>query len=317
MGLYLGIDTSNYTTSVAVYDSVNREVVQSKRLLPVKSGELGLRQSDALFHHTVALPELVEETLSKIEYSKFDAVAVSNKPRNVNGSYMPCFLAGVSVARGIAAALGVPCYFFSHQEGHIAAAMYSVDRMDLLTSKFVAFHLSGGTTEALLVKPDNSGDHIFNAEIIAKSLDLKAGQSVDRIGVMLGLDFPAGAALDVLAQSSDKEYKLKPFMRDCDCSFSGLENRAKDLFNKGEKKEDIAKYCFDYIKYALDSMTRAIIERYGELPLLFSGGVMSNTIINKFITERYNAFFASPIFSSDNAAGIAILASVRDEKNGR
>lgn len=316
MGLYLGIDTSNYTTSVAVYDSVSKQVVQSKRLLPVKSGELGLRQSDALFHHTVALPELVEETLSKIEYKKIDAVAVSNRPRNVSGSYMPCFLSGVSVARGIAAALGVPCYFFSHQEGHIAAAMYSANRMDLLSQEFVAFHLSGGTTEALLVKP-HTGEHVFDAEIIAKSLDLKAGQSVDRIGVMLGLDFPAGMALDALAQKSDKEYKLKPFMRGCDCSFSGLENKAKDLFNKGEKKEDIAKYCFDYIKHALDSMTKAIIEQYGELPLLFSGGVMSNTIINKFITERYNAFFASPVFSSDNAAGIALLASVRNEKNGQ
>lgn len=316
MGLYLGIDTSNYTTSVAVYDSATGEIVQSKRLLPVKPGELGLRQSDALFHHTVALPELVEETLAKIELKQIDAVAVSNKPRNVNGSYMPCFLSGVSVARGIAAALDVPCYFFSHQEGHIAAAMYSAGRMDLINHRFVAFHLSGGTTEALLVEPDH-GDHIFKADIIAKSLDLKAGQSVDRIGVMLGLDFPAGMALDRLAQLSDKEYKLKPFMRGCDCSFSGLENKAKDLFDKGEKKEDIAKYCFDYIKSALDGMTRAIIEQYGELPLLFSGGVMSNTIINKFITGKYNAFFASPVFSSDNAAGIAILAAVRNEKNGQ
>jgi len=238
MGLYLGIDTSNYTTSVAVYDSFSHQVVQSKRLLPVKSGELGLRQSDALFHHTVALPELVEEVLSKIEHKKIDAVAVSNRPRNVNGSYMPCFLAGVSVARGIAAALGVSCYYFSHQEGHIAAAMYSADRMDLLSKEFVAFHLSGGTTEALLVKR-HTGEHIFDAEIIAKSLDLKAGQSVDRTGVMLGLDFPAGMALDALAQKSDKEYKIKPFMRGCDCSFSGLENKTRELFNKGEKKEDI------------------------------------------------------------------------------
>ncbi|MBR5273149.1 MAG: peptidase M22 [Clostridia bacterium] len=314
MGLYLGIDTSNYTTSVAVYDSASGEVVQSKRLLPVKSGELGLRQSDALFHHTVALPELVEQTLVKTECKKIDAVAVSDKPRNVNGSYMPCFLAGVSVAKGIAAALGVSCHFFSHQEGHIAAAMYSANKMDLLNQRFVAFHLSGGTTEALLVERD-AGEHIFNAEIIAKSLDLKAGQSVDRIGVMLGLDFPAGAALDRLAQQSDKEYKLKPFMRGCDCSFSGLENKAKDLFNKDEKKEDIAKYCFDYIKYALDGMTKAIIEKYGELPLLFSGGVMSNSIINKFITDKYNAYFAKPIFSSDNAAGIAILAAIRNENN--
>ncbi|MBR5773909.1 MAG: peptidase M22 [Clostridia bacterium] len=316
MGLYLGIDTSNYTTSVAVYNSETKQIEQVKRLLPVKEGELGLRQSDALFHHTVALPELIEELLSKTEYNKFDAVAVSNKPRNVSGSYMPCFLSGVSVARGIAAALGVPCYYFSHQEGHVAAAMYSAGRMDLINQEFVAFHLSGGTTEALLVKPD-SGEHVFDTEIIAQSLDLKAGQSVDRIGVMLGLKFPAGMALDALAQQSDKEYKIRPFMKGCDCSFSGLENKAKDLFNKGEKKEDIAKYCFDYIKCALDSMTRAIIEKYGERPLLFSGGVMSNTIIKKYITERYNAFFASPVFSSDNAAGIALLASVRNENNGQ
>ena len=138
-----------------------------------------------------------------------------------------------------------------------------------------------------------------------------------RSGVHDHMADPVRMALDALAQKSDKEYKLKPFMRGCDCSFSGLENKAKELFNKGEKKEDIATYCFDYIKHALDSMTKAIIEKYGERPLLFSGGVMSNTIIRKYITERYNAFFASPVFSSDNAAGIALLASVRNENNGQ
>ncbi len=153
MGRYLGIDTSNYTTSTALFDSENGEMQQQKKLLEVKSGEKGLRQSDALFQHVKMLPTLME----KLSFNGgITAVGYSARPRDVVGSYMPCFLAGEEAARCIAAALGALCFDFSHQAGHIAAALFSIGRLDMLNQKFIAFHVSGGTTDVLLCAPENS-----------------------------------------------------------------------------------------------------------------------------------------------------------------
>lgn len=185
----LGIDTSNYTTSAARLEK--GEIFQSKKLLPVKPGQLGLRQSDAVFHHVQQLPDRLEEVLQGAPPIR--AIGVSDRPRAQEGSYMPCFTVGVGTARALAAAAGAPLYRFSHQAGHIAAALYSAGQLALLEEQFLAFHVSGGTTEAVLVTPDK--DEILHAEIVASSLDLKGGQAVDRAGVLLGLSFPPGQSL--------------------------------------------------------------------------------------------------------------------------
>ena len=190
---FLGIDTSNYTTSAALF--ADGRVIQSKRLLPVKEGQIGLRQSDAVFHHVQQLPTMLD-VLWK-EQAALGGVGVSVRPRDQEGSYMPCFTVGYGAAKMIAGALSVPVYTFSHQAGHIMAALYSSDQIALCKKKFLAFHVSGGTTEALLVTPDK--EHVFHCELVAASLDLKAGQAVDRVGHMLGLPFPAGPALEKLA----------------------------------------------------------------------------------------------------------------------
>ena len=100
----LGVDTSNYATSLAVFDTAGEVVCAKKRFLPVKPGQLGLRQSDALFHHTTALPEMLHELAQEFDLTRIDAVGVSQKPRPAEGSYMPCFLAGVNAATAFAAA---------------------------------------------------------------------------------------------------------------------------------------------------------------------------------------------------------------------
>ena len=150
MSMYLGIDTSNYTTSVCLYDSDSGKVISKRKLLPVKDGELGLRQSDAVFHHIQQLPALFEEAFGNFS-DNIKAIGVSYAPRTEKGSYMPCFTVGTTAASILSSVLKVPVYRFSHQQGHIAAALYSVDRLDLLCQKHIAFHVSGGTTEALLV----------------------------------------------------------------------------------------------------------------------------------------------------------------------
>lgn len=304
--MYLGIDTSNYTTSLATFDG--EEVKQAKKLLTVKPGERGLRQSDAVFQHTVNMPNLFDS----LSVDGLQAVGVSNKPRNVEGSYMPCFLVGENVAVAVAKTNKINLHKTSHQVGHILAALYSANRLELINDEFIAFHLSGGTTEVLLVKPDK--DEIIKAQVIACSNDLKAGQAVDRTGVLLGLTFPCGKELDKLSLQSNKKYIIKPSMNELDCSLSGVENKAKQMYNNGEKNEDIAKFVLDYVAISVCEMLKRVQLKYGNMPVVFSGGVSSNTILRNNVNASFDAYFADSDFSLDNAAGTAIYAYLKDKK---
>ena len=306
----LGIDTSNYTTSLAAYDTDGGEIVQQKKLLPVAKGQLGLRQSDAVFHHTVQLPQLFGQLSETVSLIGVQAVGVSVSPRTGEGSYMPCFLAGVSAAQAFCAASGAKLHRFSHQQGHIAAALYSANRVDLMKERFLAFHVSGGTTDALLVEPDETG--LPQITLVASSLDLKAGQAVDRCGVMLGLDFPAGQALDDLAKRCSDDFRIKPVLKGANCSLSGIENKCRAMLTAGDSPERIAKFCICSICAALDKMAETLLAEYGDLPLVFSGGVMSNSLISRELGQKYGAYFAQPAFSCDNAAGVAIMAAARE-----
>ena len=308
--MYLGFDTSNYTTSLAMFDGKN--IFQQKKLLAVRHGERGLRQSEAVFQHTVNMPNLVNEL--DFDNEDINAVGVSARPRNIEGSYMPCFTVGINVATAVSKFTSSKLYITSHQVGHILAALYSVGKLELVNEEFIAFHLSGGTTEALLVKPDK--DEIIKAEIIAQSIDLKAGQAIDRTGVLLGLTFPCGREIDALSQKSDKNYKIKPSMKGLDCSLSGVENKVKAMIESGERREDTAKFVLTYISSTLEKMTELIIKKYGDLPLVYAGGVMSNSFIKSNILNKFdNAYFAKPEFSCDNAAGTAIYAYLKDKQN--
>lgn len=308
--MYLGFDTSNYTTSLAMFDGKN--IFQQKKLLTVRHGERGLRQSEAVFQHTVNMPNLVNEL--DFDNEDINAVGVSARPRNIEGSYMPCFTVGINVATAVSKFTSSKLYTTSHQVGHILAALYSVDKLELVNEEFIAFHLSGGTTEALLVKSDK--DEIIKAEIIAQSTDLKAGQAIDRTGVLLGLTFPCGREIDALSQKSDKNYKIKPSMKGFDCSLSGVENKVKAMIESGERREDTAKFVLTYISSTLEKMTELIIKKYGNLPLVYAGGVMSNSFIKSNILNKFdNAYFAKPEFSCDNAAGTAIYAYLKDKQN--
>ena len=179
MSEFLGIDTSNYTTSAAIYDDEKNKAVQEKMLLPVKSGECGLRQSDAVFHHTKQISSVLESLLKNSE--TFKAIGVSDRPRNIDGSYMPCFLVGKNAAEIISYTAKTDVFYTSHQIGHIAAALFSCGKLPLMNERFLAFHVSGGTTDCLLCTPDEN--EIINAQLFSSSLDLKAGQAIDRIAV--------------------------------------------------------------------------------------------------------------------------------------
>ena len=308
MSLYLGIDTSNYTTSVCLYDSENGGVVSERRLLPVRQGELGLRQSDAVFRHVQQLPGLFRSALDG-NTRPIKAIGVSERPRAVEGSYMPCFTVGMAAAEIVSSVTGAQLYGFSHQQGHIAAALYSIDRLDLIGERHVAFHVSGGTTEALLV---NGREGFLTTDLIAKTLDLNAGQLIDRVGVMLGLAFPCGRELEHLAVRCTDKIKAKATLKGFDCCLSGGENLAKKLLQEGKSPSYVARFAIEYVYAAIEGMSACIREEYGDLPFVYAGGVMSDAIIRERLTAKGGSLFALPAFSCDNAAGIAVLASMKD-----
>ena len=315
--MILGIDTSNYTTSAALISRNGEALLNAKLPLPVKEGERGLRQSDSVFHHVRGLPDaarMVGEVLAAHPDDPIAAVGVSETPRDTPGSYMPCFLAGVSAAEMTAQALGVPLLRFSHQAGHVMAALTSAcrkepDRRDaLLAEPFFAFHVSGGTTDLLLVNPDEK--RIFSIEQIGGSKDINAGQAVDRAGVMMGFPFPAGPSLDRAAAQA-AEQGIKPARASVSvegtfCNLSGLENRAAALWRETGDRAAVSLFVLDFIARTLEEMTKNAIGQYGRLPVIYAGGVMSSETVRR--TLGAYGMFADAAYSSDNAAGIAWLA---------
>ena len=311
IGIYFGIDTSNYTTSAAAV-TVAGEVFCAKRLLSVPQGSRGMRQSDALFCHTRDLSEIVEEVLGQVreKYGSFTllGVGVSDKPRPVEGSYMPCFLAGVNAAKTAAALAGVPLRLFSHQEGHIEAARFGAaeNGRSFEDKEFYAFHLSGGTTEFLRVRENENG---YSAEILAEALDLTCGQLIDRCGVKLGLGFPAGKELEKLAEKSDQHYRIAIPKKDGGINLSGFENKFDGMLSRGEAPEDLARFVFDVAEAAIPALLEFGKEKGA---VLFSGGVTSSHLLKEALAAE-NHFFAPPAYTADNAIGIALLCRKGDD----
>ena len=303
-GICLGLDTSNYTTSAACFDGETGR--QAARLLEVAPGALGLRQSEALFQHVKRLPGLLESLREDGALEMpVSVVGASTKPRWVEGSYMPCFLAGESVGRSIAASLGVPFFACSHQQGHIAAAAWASGRIDLLDRPCLAWHLSGGTTELLLVEPEGNELH---ARKIGGSSDISAGQLIDRTGQLLGLAFPAGKALDELSERWESGEHFSVKIHDLTFSLSGVENKVKERAAKGAGPEEIARFALATVADAVCRATDAARHRWPGLPVLCSGGVASNRLLRQVLTERCGAVFAPARYSTDNAMGVAVLA---------
>lgn len=306
MQYFLGVDTSNYTTSLCLVKD-GKVIANIRRLLPVKPGTTGLRQSDAVFLHTKALPELSKmlfENCKDYHPSLLKAVGVSSKPRDADGSYMPCFLAGISYASAISDSLGIPLYCFSHQEGHIKAAIFSCDFPSDYEKEFISFHVSGGTTEALLTKKTYNS---YECTVIGGTNDASAGQMIDRAGVLMGLSFPCGKELDILSQSSSKILPVCTSVKDTYFSMSGLENKTQKYLSNGESASDIAAFIFKSIAESLKKCLIAIRKQHGPLPAVFAGGVMSNTIIRNHLSKLENVYFALPELSTDNACGTALL----------
>lgn len=301
----IGVDTSNYTTSLSAVDSFGNPIANIKYPLRVAEGGRGLRQSDAVFEHTRNLPLAMEQLKNTVDLSQVAAIGYSEKPRNAEGAYMPCFLSGIAAAKCFAAASGACEFAFSHQDGHIRAACHSAGFKIEAGKPFAAFHISGGTTELLLVEPTQEG---LSVRLIGETKDLNAGQLVDRIGVHMGMKFPCGAEMDALALENQKKVKgVKVCVRGLDCNLSGGENLALKLYDETEDKALTCAFVFSVVAKTLSKITETLRETYPNIPVVYAGGVMGSRYIKSLLNFE-NIYFAKPELSSDNAVGVALLA---------
>ena len=298
----IGIDTSNYTTSIAYFDGVGGE--NCSKLLPVKQGELGLRQSDAVFAHIKSLPELSGRLFSHVQGKSVTAVGVSTKPRWVEGSYMPCFMVGYSHAKMLSDMLNVPLVEVSHQQGHVAASLWSADRLDLMEQPHLAWHLSGGTTELLLVEPDGKN---VRCTKIGGTTDISAGQLIDRTGQLLNLPFPSGKHLDAVSKEAVLKETFKVKCTNMEFSLSGVQNKVQQFHAAHGEDAETAAYALRCVAKAVYLATEQALKAYPGLEVVFSGGVASNSMLREVIAPL-KPVFSQPQFSTDNAMGVAVLA---------
>lgn len=311
--IILGIDTSNYKTSAALCSTDGRVLGDKRKFLTVRQGERGLRQSNALFQHVENLPQIIRAVLAEAnaEQTQICAVAASASPRNAEGSYMPCFNAGVSTGKSIAAVLGVPFYETSHQEGHIAAILNTIADVP---SDFLTLQLSGGTCELLRVGTSHLG---YQIEIIGGSKDISYGQVLDRVGVSLGMAFPCGEEMDDIAiKASYNEKRLKPVAVDGSyINLSGIETQAQRLTESVPREELICE-LFDRISDSIYRIVKNASAETGLETVVFAGGVSSSRYISKRLSElaagsRLRLEFGNQIYSSDNAVGVALIGGKR------
>ena len=297
----IGIDTSNYTTSVAYFDGQGG--INCSKLLPVKQGELGLRQSDAVFAHIKSLPELSGRLFSDVRPCAITAVGVSTRPRAVEGSYMPCFMVGYSHAKLIADMLGVPLVEVSHQQGHVAASLWSAGQLELMDEPHLAWHLSGGTTELLLVEPDGKN---VRCTKIGGTTDISAGQLIDRTGQLLQLPFPSGKHIDALSTDARMKDTFKVKCPGLEFSLSGVQNKVQQFHERNGIPAETAAFTLRCVAGAVCKATENALKEYPGLRVVFSGGVASNSTLRR-LTAQFDPIFSQPQFSTDNAMGVAVL----------
>lgn len=311
MRLFLGIDTSCYTTSLALIDGEGNLFSQARKLLKVPDGGRGLAQNEAVFQHVTNIPVLLNSLIETCDNLKIVAVAASNRPRPVEGSYMPVFKVGESFGRSIAALFGVPFIETTHQEGHAAAGIWSAEGPP--EEEFLGIHVSGGTTELLKIKKQSGeSKNFFDIELMGGSTDLHAGQFIDRVGVKLGLSFPAGPQLEKMAVESVGKCSIPSSVKGYDISFSGPEAAALRMIEKSESPPEIARAVEKCIAISLEKIIRKAVLDTGMRSVLVVGGVAANRYIRerlkKKLGEAYiKLYFAEPDLSSDNAVGVAVI----------
>lgn len=308
MDAYMGIDTSCYTTSLAVIDREGTLIADERIMLDVNMGDRGLRQSEGVFRHIRNTGALFDRIKPIVKSYDIAAVCASVRPRPVEGSYMPVFSVGENIAKVLSSALDIPYLPTSHQENHIAAGVWSAGGPK--AERFLVFHLSGGTTELLMASDTGNGYRIEN---IGGTTDISAGQLVDRIGVSMGLPFPCGPYLEELAGTAGElpvNNRISYWTDGLRISYSGPETMAKRMLEKSVDKPLVALSVMDCISRSLGDVLERACDRSGAADVLMVGGVSSNRHLRMYLSDRLNGnlFFPRPEYCKDNSVGNALLA---------
>lgn len=299
--IVIGIDTSAYTTSIAAINRQGEVLLDLRRILKVPLGARGLRQSEARSLHHENLLEMAIQIEGCIDMSQIVAITVSDKPRPVAGSYMPVFMDGVEFGAKLANRLNVPLFYFSHQEGHIEAVKHFSPLAE--ANRLLCFHLSGGTSELLLVEKGN-------VQIIGGSKDLAFGQLIDRVGVALGMEFPAGQQMDYMAYNKGATTNwLKPIpVVGLEFNLSGIETQCQRRILEDVPPEDLIPELFQRISKCLCKVSDDACKKYHLTEILMVGGVSASKTVHDYLNiNMKNGKTHFGTFSSDNAVGIALL----------
>ena len=308
MEVSIGIDTSCYTTSAAALDRTGKLIADFRIPLVVKPGGKGLAQSEMVFQHVRNLPVVMEQLRRRMgNEARIVAVGASERPRPVEESYMPAFLVGFGSAKILGSAMNCPVYGISHQENHILAGMWSAGGD--FGADFLALHVSGGTTEILRVQRITDG---FEVELMGGTCDLHAGQFVDRVGVALGLPFPAGPHLEQLAEQCDSKASVTPVsVEGTQISFSGPESHVKRWLANSPDPAEVAASVQSCIAESLQRALTAAIDQTGVKTVLLVGGVAANRFVRAHVAQALErgrtatVRWPAPEFSGDNAVGTA------------
>lgn len=305
---FLGIDTSAYTTSIGVVDEFGHIVSNQKKILKVKNGQRGLRQQEAIFQHMMNFPELLDTVAQEVDLDRVSSIAVSTRPRNMDGSYMPVFKYGESQAQIMSRLLGVSLQKYSHQEGHIGSALLEEERKN-----FISIHISGGTTEVLSVSVRESEIAI---DIIGETKDISLGQLIDRIGVKMGFEFPAGKSMENSAKSGHPiDLRLSKSITGLDVNLSGLESQMYRAIDSNEYSTScLCKALFEHVSDIISEIVVRAVGPRGEKNVYLVGGVSSNAIIRNRLSKISGIELILPRadLSTDNGVGLAYLARRRE-----
>jgi N6-L-threonylcarbamoyladenine synthase len=295
---------------MALVDGRQGLIWEKRFSLPVQKGGLGLRQSEAVFAHLKSLPGIWAEGAFFLKEASLAGVSASTRPRPQAGSYMPVFKVGEAFGKIIARTLDLAFLPSTHQEGHVMGGLWSAG---LPEGRYLVWHLSGGTTELLEVLEGPPGT--LSLKLIGGTEDLNAGQFIDRLGVKMGLPFPAGRELEKIARGgAPGAVKLPVAVKGTQISFSGPASAAQRLLEKGCPPEDLARAVETCIADSLFSAVNSLPspERYDALLLV--GGVAANSFIRERLAARLEGWTvkgADPRFAGDNAVGLAVQACRR------
>lgn len=309
---HIGIDTSAYTTSIAIIDSDFNVVKNLKYMLKVENGKKGLRQQEAVFQHIMNLSKYIEEAFLDIDKSLIATISCSNKPRNSENSYMPVFLVSELIAKTMGSMLDITPFYFSHQEGHLGVVVDYLEEMKI--EQFIGLHFSGGTSEILKIKMKNFK---FDIEIIGGTLDISFGKFIDRVGVALGFDFPAGKYIESLNVNNQTTLKQPISVKEGWFNLSGAETYLLKEIDRGIAKEEIACATEQIMeKTLLRALENLVTDTKSYI--VFTGGVASNTRLRNSLVAKYGNYAIIPEKSlcTDNAVGLAKLGLIK-VKNGK